>query len=109
MSTPPSRGFIPSAGSRRGLLIQAGLLFAVVFLGWWFWSNAQANMAARGVQFGFGCLDRSAGIPIGEHLIPYAPADTYRRALTVGLLNTLRVAIVGIALCTVFGILLGLA
>ena len=108
-TTPPSRGFIPSAGSRRGILIQAGLLFAVVFLGWWFWSNAQANMAARGVQFGFGFLDRSAGIPIGEHLIPYAPADTYRRALTVGLLNTLRVAIVGIALCTVFGILLGLA
>jgi hypothetical protein len=32
------------------LLIQAGLLFAVVFLGWWFWSNAQANMAARGVR-----------------------------------------------------------
>ena len=108
---PPSRGLIPlpSGATSRGLLIQAALLAAVVALGWWFWSNAQANMAARGLQFGFGFLDRSAGIPIGESLIPYTPADTYRHALTVGLLNTLRVAVVGIALCTVLGILLGLA
>ena len=108
---PPARGIIPLPGGPglRGLLIQAGLLIAVIGLGWWFWSNAQANMAARGLQFGYGFLDRSAGIPIGESIIPYTPADTYRRALTVGLMNTLRVAIVGIALCTVLGILLGLA
>ncbi len=106
---PPARGLIPLPGSARGLVIQAALLAAVIGLGWWFWSNAQANMAARGLQFGYGFLDRSAGIPIGESVIPYTPADTYRRALTVGLLNTLRVAIVGIALCTVLGVLLGLA
>ena len=106
---PPSRGIIPMPGGPRGLAIQIGLLVAVIALGWWFWSNAQANMAARGLQFGYAFLDRSAGIPIGESIIPYTPADTYRHALTVGLLNTLRVAIVGIALCTVIGILLGLA
>jgi general L-amino acid transport system permease protein len=109
VAMPPARGLIPLPGSSRGLLIQAALLATVIGLGWWFWSNAQANMAARGLQFGYGFLDRSAGIPIGESLIAYTPADTYRRALTVGLLNTLRVAVVGIALCTVFGILLGLA
>ncbi|MGG5808972.1 amino acid ABC transporter permease [Falsiroseomonas sp. CW058] len=108
---PPARGLIPlpSGTTARGLLVQAALLAAVVAAGWWFWSNAQANMAARGLQFGFGFLDRSAGIPIGESPIPYTPADTYRQALTVGLLNTLRVAMAGIALCTLFGILLGLA
>ena len=109
VAMPPSRGIIPMPGGPRGLAIQIGLLVAVVALGWWFWSNAQANMAARGLQFGYAFLDRSAGIPIGESIIPYTPADTYRHALTVGLLNTLRVAIVGIALCTVIGILLGLA
>jgi general L-amino acid transport system permease protein len=108
---PPSRGIIPLPGGHgaRGLLIQASLLLGVIALGWWFWSNAQANMAARGLQFGYAFLDRSAGIPIGESIIEYTPADTYRKALTVGLLNTLRVAIVGIVLCTVLGILLGLA
>ena len=106
-----ARGLIPLPGgaTQRGLLIQALLLFSVIALGWWLWSNAQTNMAERGLQFGFGFLERSAGIPIGEAMIAYTPSDTYQRALTVGLLNTLRVAIVGCLLCTVFGVLLGLA
>jgi general L-amino acid transport system permease protein len=108
---PPARGLILLPGGRtaRGLVIQAALLAAVLGLGWWFWSNAQANMAARGLQFGFGFLDRPAGIPIGESVIPYSPSDTYRQALTVGLLNTLRVALLGILLCTALGLVLGLA
>jgi len=111
LAMPPARGILPlpAGTTARGLAIQAALLIAVIGLGWWFWTNAQVNMAARGLQFGYAFLDRSAGIPIGESPIPYTPADSYRRALTVGLLNTLRVAVVGIALCTVFGILLGLA
>jgi general L-amino acid transport system permease protein len=107
-ATPP-RDLTRLLGSGRGLMLQAGLLVAVIALGWWFWSNVQANMAARSLQLGFGFLERSAGIPIGESLIGYTPADSYGRALTVGLLNTLRVAIVGIALCTVIGIVLGVA
>ena len=100
---------LPGGATTRGLLWQAALLAAVVFIGWSAYSNLLANMAARGLQFGFGFLDRSAGIPIGEMVIPYTPADTYARALTVGLLNTLRVAVAGIALATVLGVALGLA
>jgi general L-amino acid transport system permease protein len=96
-------------GPARGAVIQAALLAALVATGMWLWSNAEANMAARGLRLGFGFLDRSAGIPIGESLIPYTPADTYRQALTVGLLNTLRVAIIGCLLATVLGVALGLA
>ena len=101
--------FLPRSLSLRGILLQGLLLVLVVWLGWWLAGNAERNMAARGLSFGFGFLDRSAGIPIGESLIPYTPADTYARALTVGFLNTLRVAIAGIMLCTVFGVALGLA
>jgi general L-amino acid transport system permease protein len=100
---------LPSAHTMRGVLWQALLVIAVVVLGWWLYNNMIANMAARGLQFGFGFLDRSAGIPIGEHVISYTPADTYQRALLVGLLNTLRVAIAGIAIATVLGVLLGIA
>jgi general L-amino acid transport system permease protein len=108
---PPSRGILPlpSGATARGIVIQIALLVAVLALGWWLVGNAQQNMARQGLVFGFGFLDRPAGIPIGEAMIPYEPSNTYSRALTVGLLNTLRVAIVGIALCTLLGILLGVA
>ncbi|MFN3447739.1 MAG: amino acid ABC transporter permease [Roseococcus sp.] len=100
---------LPSPATLRGLMWQALLAAAVVLLGWWLYNNMLANMAARGLQFGFGFLGRSAGIPIGEAIIPYTPADTYQRALTVGLLNTLRVAVLGIVIATILGIALGLA
>jgi general L-amino acid transport system permease protein len=91
----------------RALILQGALLVFVLALGFFLFSNVQTNMAARGLQLGFGFLERSAGIPIGEYLIAYTPADTYSRALTVGLLNTLRVAIIGCALTTILGVVLG--
>ncbi len=91
----------------RAVILQAVLLALVLLLGFFLFNNAQTNMAARGLQLGFGFLDRSAGIPIGEYLISYTPADSYSRALTVGLLNTLRVAIIGCAITTLLGVFLG--
>ena len=50
-----------------------------------------------------------AGIPIGESPIPYNPAvDTYGTALIIGILNTLRLAAVGIVLATILGTLIGI-
>src|SRR5260370_17360348 len=40
-------------------------------------------------------------------MIPYSPASTYARAIWVGILNTLRVAVLGIIISTVFGTLIG--
>jgi general L-amino acid transport system permease protein len=91
----------------RAVILQGVLLALVLAVGFFLFSNVQTNMAARGLQLGFGFLERSAGIPIGEYLISYTPADTYTRALTVGLLNTLRVAIIGCALTTLLGVVLG--
>jgi len=92
-----------------GLLWQALLLAAVLGLGWWVWGNVQANMAKRGLELGFGFLGRSAGIPIGETMVEYTPASSYGRALLIGVLNTLRVAVIGCILCTFLGIALGIA
>jgi len=97
MRTVPSSNFGATAWwydrTARALAFQAALLLAVVAASIFLFSNVQTNMAARGLTLGFGFLDRSAGIPIGEHLIPYTPSNSYARALLVGLLNTLRVAI----------------
>lgn len=92
----------------RALVLQGMLVATVLALGFFLFANAQTNMTARGLQLGFGFLARSAGIPIGEHLIDYTPADTYARALTVGLLNTMRVAVIGCIVTTVLGLVLGI-
>lgn len=75
----------------------------------WFAGNASHNLAVRNIASGFGFLDREAGLPIAEHLISYAPEDTYLRALVVGTLNTLCVAFCGILLATILGVTIGVA
>ena len=55
-------------------------------------------------------MQREAGFEIGETTwLPYDAADTYFRALQVGLLNTLRVSLFAIVLATGLGGLIGLA
>jgi general L-amino acid transport system permease protein len=72
--------------------------------------NTVRNLDSRHIATGFAFLGRNAGIPIGEHSIPYDPAtSTYGDALIIGILNTLRVAVVGIVLTTILGTLLGIA
>jgi general L-amino acid transport system permease protein len=63
----------------------------------------------RRISTGFGFLSREAGMPIADTLIAYRPSDTYARALLVGVLNTLRVAVIGIVLATILGTLIGIA
>ncbi len=71
--------------------------------------NANEAMEARGLGIGFDWLEHSAGFAIEDTPITFDPADTFGRALVVGLLNTLRVALIGIVLATVLGIIVGLA
>ena len=71
--------------------------------------NTNRNLAARHIATGFGFLGRTAGIPIGEAMIPYNPAvNTYFHALLEGVLNTLKVSVVGIVLATIIGTLVGI-
>src|SRR5262245_21293251 len=91
----------------RGLLFQI-LVLALIAAGIWFLvSNTLENMRARGIQSGFNFLAQPAGFDIGESVIPYDALDPYWKAFLVGILNTLRVAIIGIVMATVFGTLLG--
>jgi general L-amino acid transport system permease protein len=94
----------------RGLALQAALAAALALLAWWLYSNAAANLAARGIASGFAFLQREAGFEIGETgFLAYSAADSYLRALGIGLANTLRVAALGVVLATLLGTLVGLA
>jgi general L-amino acid transport system permease protein len=82
---------------------------ALIAFGVWFLAhNTLANMQARGIKSGFDFLVQPAGFDIGETLVPYQALDPYWKAFLVGVLNTLRAAIVGIVLATVLGTLLGI-
>lgn len=73
------------------------------------WSNLQRNLQQLGIQLGFDFLRQQASFDIGETLIAYKPSDTYSRALWVGLINSLRVAVLGIVLTTIVGVSVGIA
>ena len=91
----------------RRWLYQLALLLGLGLLLAWLLSNTLANMKARGIQSGFDFLWANAGFDIGESMIAFDSSEPYWRAFWVGLLNTLRVSVVGIALCTILGTLIG--
>ena len=94
----------------RAALYQAGLAAAVALVAWYFVSNTATNLESRRIASGFAFLGREAGFEIGETtFIAYGAADSYLRALAVGLLNTFRVAAIGVVAATLLGALIGLA
>jgi len=94
----------------RRIAYQGLAAAAVAALGWFLISNTAANLEARRIASGYGFLSREAGFEIGESFfLRYSAADSYARALVVGLVNTLGVAAIGIVLATVLGGAIGLA
>jgi general L-amino acid transport system permease protein len=89
-----------------GQLIAVFLVAVVITI---LWGNLNRNLQRLGIQFGFDFLQQQASFDIGETPINYKPTDTYSRALWVGLINSLRVAVAGIVLTTIVGISAGIA
>jgi general L-amino acid transport system permease protein len=111
-SEPARRKRLHSPLTRDRLI---GLVWQIVVVGIaialvaWLWSNAIHNLSVRRISTGFAFLGREAGMPIADAWIDYSPKNTYLRAFIVGLVNTLRVAVIGIVLATVLGTIVGIA
>ena len=84
------------------------LLFVILIFGF-FTFNAQVNMDNRGIDFGFGFLKQEASFDIQFSLVEYDGLDPYWWAYVAALLNTLLVASLGIILCTILGVIVGVA
>ena len=67
------------------------------------------NLRARGIASGFDFLSRPAGFEIARGLFSFSSRESYARALLVGLLNTVRVSFLGIAIASVLGLSIGIA
>ena len=86
------------------VLAQIAFLILVLSLGVWMISNYRQ----RGLTFSFGFLDEEASFDLAEG-IPFSPTDSYARAFLVGVVNTIRVASLGIVLATLLGLGAGIA
>jgi general L-amino acid transport system permease protein len=89
--------------------IQLTFVFLAVFIVVILWSNVRRNLQQLGIQFGFNFLQQQASFDIGETIVNYQPTDTYNYALLVGLINSLRIAIMSILLTTIVGITAGIS
>ncbi len=84
------------------------ILFVVLIFGF-LTMNAQTNMDNRGIDFGFGFLSQESSFDVQFSLIEYSGSDSYARAFLVGLLNTLLVSFISIIICTILGVIIGVA
>lgn len=110
----PTRGDaerIPFWRNVKTIGILAQVVFAVVVLAGMIvlWLNVTSALSRSNLPANFGWLGSRAGVPIAERPIPYTPADPYWRVLVIGFLNTLKVSLVGVALASVIGVLVGVS
>jgi general L-amino acid transport system permease protein len=111
-STPPlQRTSIPFYRDTRmiAIILQVVFLIVVVVSLWWLYSNMMRSLREANLLPSLSFMSQPASFPIGESVISYTPADTYARAFLVGILNTVRVAVIGVILATILGVILGVS
>ncbi|MCE6073531.1 amino acid ABC transporter permease [Agrobacterium vitis] len=92
----------------RGIFYQVVTLVILVAFIWMVANNTIHNLQKANITSGFGFLQGRSGFDIGQQLISYSSDSTYGRALLVGLLNTLQVAVAGIITASIIGFAVGL-
>lgn len=93
----------------RAVIYQIVAISLVILAGWYLVSNTLANLERQNISTGYGFLDLEASFGISESMINYTPESNYATALMVGFLNTVKVAVLGIILCTIIGTIFGVA
>lgn len=93
----------------RSIFYQTVTLIILVLAVWFITNNTIQNLQRANIASGFGFLNGRAGFDIGQTLIDYNNDNTFGRALIVGILNTLQVAVLGIITASIIGFLVGIA
>jgi general L-amino acid transport system permease protein len=91
----------------RGVL-QVTFLLATISLIRWLLSNLVSNLDRLGIRRDFGFLDQPAGFSI-LGAPDFRAQDTIRSALIIGMTNAVRVALIGILLALLIGVVVGVA
>ena len=91
----------------RGVIFQIAMVLGLVAVAVFIVFNTIANYKEAGLSFGYGFLFDTANFDINQRLAEYASTSTYGRAFVVGALNTILVAVMGVAAATLIGFVTG--
>jgi general L-amino acid transport system permease protein len=92
--------------------VQLAVLVAVIAVFWFLVDQAANNLTAKGFDVNYDWLNNPANIQVSEGIQTANEPDhpfNFGRALWVGMVNTLRVAGVGIVASTILGVVIGVA
>jgi general L-amino acid transport system permease protein len=92
----------------RGLIFQFALVLALFIFIAFIVSNTIQNLKTAGMASGYDFIFDTASFDINQRLIEYSSTSTYGRAIIVGGLNTIVVAIFGIFASTIIGFIAGI-
>lgn len=104
----PARASFLNDPKVRGLFYQAVVFIVLVAFIYWIIGNTIENLKRANIASGFGFLSGRAGFDVSQSLIEYSSDSTFARALVVGLLNTLLVAVTGIITASIVGFVVGI-
>ena len=90
------------------VLLQILFLIGVLLLAGILYTNMVTGLSNLGLTLNLDFLGSEAGFDISEG-IEYAPSDTYLKAFGVGVVNTLKVSLIGIVCATILGLIVGIA
>jgi His/Glu/Gln/Arg/opine family amino acid ABC transporter permease subunit len=108
---PIGRSFIPAfLRDIRVLQVIGQIVFAIVLvvIASAIWSSILSSLNSRNLAPTFTFLQNRSGFDISEHPEWYSSNSTYGDAFRVGLTNSLRIIVIGLALTTILGILGGI-
>jgi general L-amino acid transport system permease protein len=101
-----SRKAAPFWRDERVLKVLAQIAFVILVFAAGAW--ALSNYRERELTFSYSFLDEEASFHLAEG-IEFSPTDSYARAFLVGVVNTIRVASLGIVFATLVGLVTGIA
>ncbi len=94
----------------RAILFQILAVVVIAYFAYQAFDNMMLNIEQRGIRSGFSFLNDEAGFAVNDNFfLEYSPASTNLQAFYVGIVNTLIVAITGIFLASIIGLIVGIS
>ena len=90
------------------VFFQILFIIGIILLAGFLYSNMLNGLSRQGIELGLTFLNSEAGFELSEG-IDFNPSETFLKAFWVGVVNTLKVSILGIFCATVIGFFFGIA